>query len=69
VQVGVRTVVFNASEETVVELVAGRRGDHKIDFHFQRYPVEESGNFRQNLKAEFMYFWLRKLIGKSTVKH
>lgn len=37
--------------------------------HFQRYPVEQPGDFRQNLKAELVYFALRKLIGKATVKH
>ena len=37
--------------------------------HFQRYPVEMYGDFKQNLKAELVYFVLRKIIGKATVKH
>jgi len=39
------------------------------EHHFQRYPVEQPGDFQQNLKAELVYFMLRKLIGKATVKH
>jgi hypothetical protein len=27
------------------------------------------GDFKQNLKAELVYFVLRKIIGKATVKH
>ncbi len=41
----------------------------EYDFHFQRYPIETPGNFKQNLKAELVYFVLRKIIGKATVKH
>ncbi|WP_297095166.1 polysaccharide deacetylase family protein [uncultured Draconibacterium sp.] len=37
--------------------------------HFQRYPAEQSGDFELNIKAEFLYFKLRKAIGKATVKH
>lgn len=37
--------------------------------HFQRYPAELPGNFEQNLKGEYIYFLLRKLIGKATVTH
>jgi peptidoglycan/xylan/chitin deacetylase (PgdA/CDA1 family) len=40
-----------------------------FDTHFQRYPVEKLGDFEQNLKAELVYFVLRKIIGKATVKH
>jgi hypothetical protein len=31
--------------------------------------VEKLGDFEQNLKAELVYFVLRKIIGKATVKH
>lgn len=41
----------------------------ELDFHLQRYPAEQTGDFRSNLKTEFVYFKLRKLIGKATVKH
>lgn len=37
--------------------------------HFQRYPVEQAGDFKTNLKAEWVYFKLRKAVGKATVKH
>lgn len=41
----------------------------ELDFHYQRYPVEKQGNFVLNLKEELVYFALRKIIGKATVKH
>ncbi|HPE77286.1 MAG TPA: polysaccharide deacetylase family protein [Draconibacterium sp.] len=41
----------------------------EYDSHLQRYPVEMPGDFKQNLKAELVYFVLRKIIGKATVKH
>lgn len=41
----------------------------EIRGHFQRYPAEQQGDFELNLKAEFLYFKLRKAIGKATVKH
>lgn len=37
--------------------------------HLQRYPAEQNGNFKLNLKSEFMYFKIRQLIGKATVVH
>lgn len=37
--------------------------------HFQRYPAEQNGDFELNVKAEFLYFKLRKAMGKATVKH
>ncbi|WP_303920898.1 polysaccharide deacetylase family protein [Draconibacterium sediminis] len=40
-----------------------------IPYHFQRYPAEQPGDFKLNVKAEFLYFKLRKTIGKATVKH
>ena len=58
-------------EENICDITFGTAGlkNDQIENHFQRYPVEIPGNFRQNLKTEFVYFWLRKLIGKSTVQH
>lgn len=41
----------------------------EINSHFQRYPAEQKGNFATNLKSEFIYFKLRKLIGKAIVRH
>nr|WP_319272140.1 polysaccharide deacetylase family protein [uncultured Draconibacterium sp.] len=41
----------------------------EIPNHFQRYPAEQQGAFELNIKAEFLYFKLRKTIGKATVKH
>lgn len=41
----------------------------EFDTHLQRYPVEQKGNFKQNMKTEWIYFKLRKAIGKATVKH
>ena len=41
----------------------------KISNHFQRYPAEQKGDFEWNVKAEFLYFKLRKTVGKATVKH
>ena len=47
---------------------AGLKYD-ELDNHLQRYPVEMKGDFVLNLKAELVYFMLRKQIGKATVKH
>ncbi|WP_372648214.1 polysaccharide deacetylase family protein [Draconibacterium sp.] len=41
----------------------------EIPNHFQRYPAEQAGDLELNVKAEFLYFKLRKTIGKVTVKH
>lgn len=41
----------------------------EVGNNFQRYPVEHAGDFINNLKAEILYFELRKWIGKATVKH
>jgi peptidoglycan/xylan/chitin deacetylase (PgdA/CDA1 family) len=37
--------------------------------HRQRYPVEQPGNFYENLKAEILYYMIRKPLGKATVNH
>jgi peptidoglycan/xylan/chitin deacetylase (PgdA/CDA1 family) len=41
----------------------------EFDFHLQRYPVEQTGNFVENIKGEYVYFLLRKLLRKATVTH
>lgn len=65
------SVLKNIKEENICDVTFGTAGVKydTFDFHFQRYPVEEYGNFTDNLKGEFVYFELRKLIGKATVKH
>ncbi|HYQ56864.1 MAG TPA: polysaccharide deacetylase family protein, partial [Draconibacterium sp.] len=40
-----------------------------LSTHFQRYTAEQNGDFKRNIKAEFVYYKLRKAIGKATVKH
>jgi peptidoglycan/xylan/chitin deacetylase (PgdA/CDA1 family) len=47
---------------------AGLKNDN-FEAHLQRYPVEIPGNFVENLKGEWVYFQLRKWIGKATVIH
>ncbi|NQU55307.1 MAG: polysaccharide deacetylase family protein [Bacteroidetes bacterium] len=47
---------------------AGLKYD-ECETHFQRYPAEQKGDFKLNLKTEWVYYLLRKTIGKATVKH
>jgi peptidoglycan/xylan/chitin deacetylase (PgdA/CDA1 family) len=58
-------------EEHICDITFGTAGVKydQVESHFQRYPAEQDGNFRENLKAEFVYFKLRKMFGKETVKH
>jgi peptidoglycan/xylan/chitin deacetylase (PgdA/CDA1 family) len=58
-------------EENVCDITFGTAGvkSDEVEMHFQRYPVEKPGNFKLNLKSEFLYFELRNLAGKATVKH
>ncbi len=64
-------LIKKLKEENICDITFGTAGlkYDEISSHFQRYPAEQNGNFRENLKAEFVYFKLRKLIGKATVKH
>ncbi len=57
--------------ENICDLTFGTAGlkYDQCKTHFQRYPAEQNGNFRLNLKAEWAYFKLRKKVGKATVKH
>ncbi len=57
--------------ENICDVTFGTAGIKydECDHHFQRYPVEIQGDFEANLKAELVYFVLRKLVGKATVKH
>ncbi len=65
------SVLETIKNEQICDITFGTAGVKKdtFDFHFQRYPVEQPGNFIQNLKGEFIYFELRKWMGKATVKH
>lgn len=58
-------------DEKICDVTFGTAGVKydELDFHYQRYPVEKEGDFILNLKEEFVYFALRKIIGKATVKH
>jgi peptidoglycan/xylan/chitin deacetylase (PgdA/CDA1 family) len=69
---GVSLKVLKTLEaEKICDVTFGTAGIKydELDFHFQRYPVEKEGDFMLNLKEEFIYFALRKIIGKATVKH
>jgi peptidoglycan/xylan/chitin deacetylase (PgdA/CDA1 family) len=65
------SVLETIEKENICDVTFGTAGVKydEFKFHFQRYPVEQSGNFKYNLKGEFTYYELRKLIGKATVKH
>jgi len=56
--------------ENICDLTFGTAGlkYDECDTHFQRYPAEQNGNFKLNLKAECVYFKLRNALGKATVK-
>ncbi len=47
---------------------AGLKYDECVT-HFQRYPAEQNGSFKLNLKTEWVYYKFRNTIGKSTVTH
>jgi len=69
---GVSMNVFNQiRNENLCDLTFGTAGikNDEVAFHIQRYPAEQPGNFVANLKSEYVYFFLRKLVGKETVKH
>lgn len=63
----IRTIV----NENICDITFGTAGlkYDELKNHFQRYPAEQSGDFIQNIKSEWIYFELRKRIGKATVKH
>lgn len=47
---------------------AGLKYD-ELENHLQRYPAEQPGDFEANLKAEIIYHFLRKPVGKTIVRH
>jgi len=66
-----KNLISKLTNEKICDITFGTAGlkYDEISSHFQRYPAEQNGNFIENLKAEFVYFKLRKIVGKSTVKH
>lgn len=64
-------VLKTIQKENICDITFGTAGikNDAFSFHFQRYPAEQPGNFMQNLKGEFVYYKLRKWVGKATVKH
>jgi peptidoglycan/xylan/chitin deacetylase (PgdA/CDA1 family) len=64
-------VLKTLKKENICDVTFGTAGIKydELDHHQQRYPVEKEGDFLLNLKAELVYFVLRKQIGKATVKH
>lgn len=65
------SVLKKIKEENICDITFGTAGvkHDALDFHFQRYPMEQNGNFIHNLKGEYVYFEMRRLIGKARVKH
>jgi len=59
------------NSENICKLTFGTAGlkYDECKTHLQRYPAEQMGNFKLNLKSEWVYFKLRQIIGKSTVIH
>ncbi len=65
------SVLQTIKDEKICDMTFGTAGlkYDSFDFHFQRYPMEQPGDFYRNLKGEFVYFELRKLMGKAKVTH
>ncbi|SHF38779.1 Polysaccharide deacetylase [Mariniphaga anaerophila] len=65
------SVLRVVKDEHICDVTFGTAGVKNDPFssHFQRYPVELPGSFVRNLKGEFVYYELRKLVGKATMKH
>lgn len=65
------SVIRKIKAEGICDITFGTAGiKHDVlDFHYQRYPAEQEGDFISNLKTEIVYYELRKWIGKSTVRH
>lgn len=58
-------------DENICDITFGTAGVKydEVNSHFQRYAAEGKGDFKENLKTEFVYYKLRKILGKATVKH
>lgn len=57
--------------ENICDITFGTAGLKHDSFstHFQRVPMEQMKQIEAFLKEEFMYYHLRKLIGKARVEH
>ena len=69
---GVQSEVLETlKNENICDVTFGTAGvkHDDYDFHFQRYPAEQPGDFIRNLKGEFIYYEIRKWVGKATVRH
>lgn len=57
--------------EQVCDITFGTAGLKFDTFkgHLQRVPMEQKHRIERFLKGEFLYYKLRKIIGKATVKH
>ncbi len=66
-----RPVMEALQREKICDVSFGTAGIKfdQLDLHFQRYPIENSTNVIGDLKSELVYFQLRKIFGKATVKH
>jgi peptidoglycan/xylan/chitin deacetylase (PgdA/CDA1 family) len=64
-------LIKKLTQKNICDITFGTAGIKydEIKSHLQRYPAEQMGDFEENLKTEFVYFKLRKAIGKATVKH
>jgi peptidoglycan/xylan/chitin deacetylase (PgdA/CDA1 family) len=64
-------VLDTIRKEGICDITFGTAGIKYDNYksHFQRYPVEQQGDFLDNLRTEIVYFELRKWVGKATVNH
>ncbi len=65
------SLLNSLKKENICDVTFGTAGIKNDSFsnHFQRYPVEQHGDFARNLKAEIIYYELRRWAGKATVTH
>ena len=56
--------------ENICDLTFGTAGvkHDECKSHFQRYPAEQHGDFKMNLKSEFVYYILKAILRKNTVR-
>lgn len=66
-----KKLIKKIHEENICDLTFGTAGlkYDVFETHFQRVPMEQNRSIESFLKEEFMYFQLRKLFGKASVKH
>ena len=66
-----KKILESIQHKNICDITFGTAGikQDELNNHFQRYPVENSTDFIGDLKSELIYFQLRKIAGKATVKH